>query len=43
MAIFMLDQIIEASNPPENIHTYVCKDRKVKMVRAKYNFSTGEF
>ena len=40
---YILGQIIEASNPPENIHTYVSKEKEVKMIRLKYNSSTGEF
>lgn len=39
----LIGQIIEASNPPENIDTYVCKEREVKLVRPRYEVSTGEF
>ena len=40
---FLIGQIIEASIPPENIDTYVCKEREVKLVRPKYDVSSGEF
>ena len=34
---FLIGQMIEVSNPPENIDTYICKEREVKLVRPKYN------
>lgn len=34
---FLIGQMIEVSNPPENIDTYVCKEREVKLVTPKYN------
>ena len=40
---FLIGQIIEASIPPENIDTYVCKEQEVKLVRPKYDVSSGEF
>lgn len=40
---FLIDQIIEASNPPENIETHVCKDREVKLFGPKFDASTEEF
>ena len=38
-----IGQIVEACNPPENIDTYMCKDREVKIIRPCYNVNTGEF
>ena len=40
---FLISQITEASNPPEDIDTYVCKEREVKLVRPKYDVSIEEF
>ena len=40
---FVLGQIVEAANPPEDISTYVLKENKVKMIRPKSNAETGEF
>ena len=40
---FIVGQIVEASNPPEDMSTYVLKESEVKMVRPKYNPETGEF
>lgn len=40
---FLIDQNIEASNPPENIETHVCKDREVKLFGANYDLSIEEF
>ena len=40
---FVLGQIVEAANPPEDIATYVLKENKVKMIRPKSNAETGEF
>ena len=33
--IFVLGQIVETANPPEDISTYVLKENKVKMIRPK--------
>ena len=40
---FLIGQIIEASNPPENINSYVCKENEVKFFRPKYHVLNGEF
>ena len=40
---FLIDQNIEASNPPENIETHVCKDREVKLFGPNYDLSIEEF
>ena len=40
---FIIGQIVQASNPPEDMSTYVLKENKVKMFRPKYNPDTGEF
>ena len=40
---FLLGQIIEAINPPENVANYVCKDREVKHYRSRHDVSTGQF
>ena len=40
---FIVGQIVEASNPPEDMSTYVLKKNEVKMARPKYNPETGEF
>ena len=40
---FVLGQIVEAANPPEDISTYVLKANEVKIIRPKYNGETGEF
>ena len=42
-AHFVLGQIIEAINPPENIANYVCKDCEVNYCRPHYDVSTGQF
>ena len=34
---FTLGQIVGASNPPEDMSTYVLKKNEVKMIRPKYN------
>ena len=39
----ILGQVIEALNSPENISNYVCKERETKLVRRKYDPSTGDF
>ena len=39
----MIGQIIEASNPPEKIDTYVCKKNEVKFFHLKNDVSNGEF
>ena len=40
---FIVEQIVEALNPPEYMSTYVLKENEVRMVRPKYNPETGEF
>ena len=40
---FILSQIVEASNRPEDMSTYILKENEVKMVRTKYNSETGIF
>ena len=40
---YILGQILEALNPPEDISTYVLKENEVKMIRPKYNIETGKF
>ena len=41
--ILILRQIVESSNPPENISTHTLKENEVRMIRPKYDTSTGEF
>ena len=38
-----MGQVIEALNPPENISSYVCKERETKLVRPRYDPTTGDF
>lgn len=38
----VLPQVTEASNPPENIDSYVLQDREVKLVRPRYIVETGD-
>ena len=33
---------MEASNPPEDISTYVLKENEVQIIKPKYNVETGE-
>ena len=40
---FILGQIVESSNPPENISPYTLKENEVRMIRPKYDTSTGQF
>lgn len=40
---FILEQIIEALNAPEDISSYVFKEREVKISRPTYEPATGEF
>ena len=40
---FILDQVIEALNSHENITNYVCKEKEVKLIRPRYDPSTGDF
>ena len=40
---FLLGQIIEASNPLQDIQNYELQDREVKYLRPKYNPETGDF
>ena len=39
----IIGQVTEAINPPENIESYVFKEREVKLCRPRYNPTTGEF
>ena len=39
----IIGQVTEAINPPENIESYVFKEREVKLRRPRYNPTTGEF
>ena len=39
----ILGQIIEALNAPEHISSYFFKEREVKIVRLRYEPTTGEF
>lgn len=39
---FILGQIVEALNAPENVSSYVCKEREVKIVRLRYKTTTDE-
>ena len=38
-----LTQVTEASNSPENIDSYVLRDREVKLVRPRYNSESENF
>ena len=40
---YILGQIIECLNPPEDISNYVCKDLIVKIYRRRYDTVTGTF
>lgn len=40
---YLIGQIIEALNPPENIANYVCKDCEVKIYKPRYDVSTVQF
>ena len=40
---FILGQIIESSNPTENILSYTFRENEFRMIRPKYDTSTGEF
>ena len=40
---FLLDRIKEAINPPENVSNYICKNRKVKIYRPRYDAGTGQY
>ena len=39
----IISQLTEARNHPEDIGSYVFKDREVKMTRPRYDPVTGEF
>ena len=39
----IVGQVTDAVNPPDNIESYVFKEREVKIRRPKYNPTTGEF
>ena len=40
---FIIGQVIEAINPPEDIRNYICKEREVKFYRPQYNPQSGQF
>ena len=40
---FLIGQVNECLNPPEDLQHYKCKDREAKMYRAKYDTTTGTF
>ena len=40
---YILGQIIEALNAPEDTSSYVRKEREVKIIRPRYKPTTGEF
>ena len=40
---YILGQIIQCINPPEDIYNYVCKEREVKIYRLRYDPTTGQF
>ena len=40
---YILCQVIECLNPPEDISNYVCQDREVKNYRPRYDAVTGTF
>ena len=40
---YILGQIVEFSNPPQDVSSYTLKENEVKMVRSKYDPETGEF
>ena len=40
---FLIGQVNECLNPPENLETYEFKDREVKMFRLRYDNVTGHF
>ena len=39
---YILGQIIEVLNVPEDVCSYVCKEREVKMVRPRYEPTTNQ-
>ena len=40
---FILGQIVESSNPPQNVSSYTLKENEVKMVRPRYHPKSLEF
>ena len=38
-----MGQIIPLLNQPKNTHEYVPKENEVKLLRSKYNTSTGDY
>ena len=40
---FLLAQIVEASNPPQEVSSFTLKEGKLKTARPWYNDETGEF
>ena len=41
--IFLLGQLIVATNQPKDIKKYVCEKNEVKLIFSLYNQATGEF
>ena len=39
---FIIGQIVESSNPPQDVSSYTLKENEVKMVRPRYDPETGE-
>ena len=40
---FLIGQVNEFLNPPEDLKNYKCEDREVKMYRSCYDSATGTF
>ena len=40
---FLIGQVNECQNPPENFEIYELKDREVRMYRPRYDTITGHF
>ena len=40
---FIIGQIVESSNPPQDVSSYTLKENEVKMVRPRYDPETSEF
>ena len=40
---YIIGQINECINPPEDLENYVCQDREVKIYRPRYDPITGSF
>ena len=41
--MFLIGQVNECLSPPEDLHSYECGNREVKMYRPKYDKMTGVF